>query len=120
MAEIVNPSDVRGQLLDRRQTVEQAMVRAGRTPDLGRLLDEVDAALARLERGTFGICERCGKVGTTIVTAWDGERVHYECRPRLVEWATGCGNEGWVSPFGGRAKLPWNPTTWSAMRSSPT
>ena len=27
------------------------------------------------------VCERCGKVGTTIVTAWDGERVRYECRP---------------------------------------
>jgi lysyl-tRNA synthetase class 1 len=62
------------------------------------------------------ICERCGKVGTTIVTAWDGERVHYECRPRLVEWATGCGNEGWVSPFGGRAKLPWN-LEWAAQWS---
>jgi lysyl-tRNA synthetase class 1 len=62
------------------------------------------------------ICERCGKVGTTIVTAWDGERIHYECRPRLVEWATGCGNEGWVSPFGGRAKLPWN-LEWAAQWS---
>src|SRR5688572_11299555 len=62
------------------------------------------------------VCERCGKVGTTIVTEWDGERVHYECRPRLVEWAAGCGNEGWVSPFGGRAKLPWN-LEWAAQWS---
>ena len=28
------------------------------------------------------ICPTCGKVGTTIVTEWDGERVFYECRPR--------------------------------------
>jgi lysyl-tRNA synthetase class 1 len=48
------------------------------------------------------ICEVCGKVGTTIVTKWDGERVYYECRPSLVTWATGCGHAGWVSPFGGR------------------
>ena len=34
------------------------------------------------------VCENCGKIGTTIVTDWDGERVFYECRERLVTWAT--------------------------------
>jgi lysyl-tRNA synthetase class 1 len=62
------------------------------------------------------ICENCGKVGTTIVTKWDGERVFYECRPDLVTWARGCGHSGWVSPFGGRAKLPWN-LEWAAQWS---
>jgi lysyl-tRNA synthetase class 1 len=62
------------------------------------------------------VCERCGRVGTTIVTEWDGERVRYECRERLVAWATGCGFEGWTSPFGGRAKLPWN-VEWAAQWS---
>jgi lysyl-tRNA synthetase class 1 len=62
------------------------------------------------------ICEVCGKVGTTIVTKWDGERVYYECRPNLVTWATGCGHSGWVAPFGGRAKLPWN-LEWAAQWS---
>jgi lysyl-tRNA synthetase, class I len=62
------------------------------------------------------ICETCGKIGTTIVTEWDGERVHYECRPDLVTWARGCGNSGWTSPFGGRAKLPWN-LEWAAQWS---
>ncbi|HEX5239540.1 MAG TPA: lysine--tRNA ligase [Candidatus Limnocylindrales bacterium] len=62
------------------------------------------------------ICERCGRVGTTIVTRWDGERVFYECREDLVAWARGCGNSGWVSPFGGRAKLPWN-LEWAAQWS---
>ncbi len=62
------------------------------------------------------VCERCGKVGTTIVTAWDGERVRYECRPNLVAWAKGCGMSGWTSPFGGRAKLPWN-LEWAAQWS---
>ena len=60
------------------------------------------------------VCENCGKVGTTIATKWDGERVFYECRPGLVEWARGCGHSGWVSPFGGRAKLPWN-LEWAAQ-----
>ncbi|HJW20805.1 MAG TPA: lysine--tRNA ligase [Candidatus Limnocylindrales bacterium] len=62
------------------------------------------------------ICETCGKVGTTIATRWDGERVFYECRRDLVAWATGCGSSGWVSPFGGRAKLPWN-LEWAAQWS---
>jgi lysyl-tRNA synthetase class 1 len=62
------------------------------------------------------ICETCGKVGTTIVTKWDGGRVFYECRRDLVTWAHGCGTSGWVSPFGGRAKLPWN-LEWAAQWS---
>jgi lysyl-tRNA synthetase, class I len=62
------------------------------------------------------ICETCGKVGTTIVTKWDGERVFYECRAELVTWARGCGSSGWVLPFGGRAKLPWN-LEWAAQWS---
>ena len=62
------------------------------------------------------ICPTCGKVGTTIVTAWDGERVFFECRADLVEWARGCGTSGWISPFGGAAKLPWN-LEWAAQWS---
>jgi lysyl-tRNA synthetase class 1 len=62
------------------------------------------------------ICPNCGKVGTTIVTAWDGERVRYECRPDLVTWARGCGESGWISPFSGPAKLPWN-LEWAAQWS---
>jgi lysyl-tRNA synthetase class 1 len=62
------------------------------------------------------VCEDCGRVGTTIVTKWDGERVFYECRTDLVKWARGCGHSGWVSPFAGRAKLPWN-LEWAALWS---
>jgi len=54
------------------------------------------------------ICESCGRIGTTYATDWDGETVAYRCLPDLVSWATGCGHSGRVSPFGGRAKLPWN------------
>lgn len=64
------------------------------------------------------ICESCGRIGTTIVTAWDAERglVRYACRADLVTWATGCGHAGEVSPFGGRAKLPFN-VDWAAKWS---
>jgi lysyl-tRNA synthetase class 1 len=60
------------------------------------------------------VCENCGRVGTTIVTGWDGERVRYACREDHVVWARGCGYEGGLSPFGGAAKLPWN-LEWAAQ-----
>lgn len=59
------------------------------------------------------ICEKCKKLGTTRVFAWDGEKVSYVCEPHLVKWATGCGYEGKISPFGGNAKLPWK-VDWGA------
>ena len=62
------------------------------------------------------ICENCGKIGTTIVTGWDGDEVTYECREQLVTWATGCGHSGRTSPFGGRGKLPCN-LEWAAQWS---
>ncbi len=62
------------------------------------------------------ICPTCGRVGTTIVTQWDGEKVIFECREQLVAWAKGCGARGWVAPFGGAAKLPWN-LEWAAQWS---
>jgi lysyl-tRNA synthetase, class I len=62
------------------------------------------------------ICPNCGKVGTTIVTDWNGDQVFFECRADLVTWAHGCGTSGWISPFGGNAKLPWN-LEWAAQWS---
>lgn len=47
---------LRDQLIDRRQKLEAA---APRTEDLARLLGEVDAALRRMDTGTFGLCETC-------------------------------------------------------------
>jgi lysyl-tRNA synthetase class 1 len=62
------------------------------------------------------ICENCGRIGTTVATDWDGSTVAYECRPDAVEWATGCGFSGRVTPFGGQAKLPFN-VDWAAKWS---
>jgi lysyl-tRNA synthetase class 1 len=59
------------------------------------------------------ICEKCGKLGTTKVFAWDGKDVSYRCEPNLVTWAKGCGYEGKISPFGGTGKLPWK-VDWAA------
>jgi lysyl-tRNA synthetase, class I len=62
------------------------------------------------------VCPNCGKLGTTIVTKWDGDRVFFECRAELVTWARGCGKSGWISPFGGNGKLGWN-LEWAAQWS---
>ncbi|OGY15635.1 MAG: lysine--tRNA ligase [Candidatus Chisholmbacteria bacterium RIFCSPHIGHO2_01_FULL_48_12] len=65
------------------------------------------------------ICPQCGKVGTTIVTAWDGKYVTYECRANLVQWAQGCGHEARVEPVGENGKLMWKvdwPAHWKALQ----
>lgn len=59
------------------------------------------------------VCEKCGKLGTTKVTSFDGEKVTYTCIQELVSWAEGCGYEGVVSPYNGNAKLPWK-VEWAA------
>ena len=58
------------------------------------------------------ICEKCGCIGTTEVSDYDGHEVSYMCRvdkvvnPKL-NLGRGCGYEGKISPFDGRGKLPW-------------
>ena len=50
----------RDQLVDRRRKLETAIATIGGANDVTRLLNEVDAALRRMDLGTFGICETCG------------------------------------------------------------
>ena len=59
------------------------------------------------------VCPSCGKVGTTAVTGWDGNEVSYECSPTKVVWASGCGQKGSISPFGGNATMPFK-VEWAA------
>jgi sigma-B regulation protein RsbU (phosphoserine phosphatase) len=47
------------QLLDRRTRLESVQARVGVNSDFSRLLGEVDAALARFENGSYGLCEVC-------------------------------------------------------------
>jgi len=53
------------------------------------------------------ICEKCGKIATTVVTDYNGSEVFYTCKPDATNWVKGCGHSGWVSPFDGNGKLPW-------------
>src|SRR5262249_49090983 len=50
---------VRGQLFDRRQKLETALVKFSESGRLRQLLQEVDAALDRLGAGSYGLCEVC-------------------------------------------------------------
>lgn len=59
------------------------------------------------------VCPQCGKLGTTRVTGWDGEKVSFECLKDLVKWAEGCGLKDKIPPFGGNAKMPFK-VEWAA------
>ena len=48
-----------GQLLDRRERLQNARSQNVFDMDVSRLLSEVDAALMRFEKGTYGLCEEC-------------------------------------------------------------
>jgi len=64
------------------------------------------------------ICEKCGRIGSTTVRAWDGEKVSYVCEENKVDWAKGCGHEGQISPYNGTGKLYWRvewPARWKAL-----
>ncbi len=64
------------------------------------------------------ICPVCGKVGTTLVTDWDGQEVSFSCQENLVDWAKGCGYQGKISPFAGNGKLLWKvdwPAHWQTL-----
>jgi lysyl-tRNA synthetase class 1 len=53
------------------------------------------------------ICEKCGKIATTVVTDYKDRQVFYTCEPNATNWTAGCGHSGWISPFDGNGKLPW-------------
>lgn len=54
--QIASVPTVRDQLLDRRTRLERAPVT---TQDVERLLEEVDRALAKIDQGSYGLCETC-------------------------------------------------------------
>lgn len=58
------------------------------------------------------VCEKCGKIGTTQVTDFDGETVKYVCAG--AKYAEGCKHEARISPFDGNSKLTWK-IEWAAQ-----
>ncbi|HVF44990.1 MAG TPA: SpoIIE family protein phosphatase [Pyrinomonadaceae bacterium] len=58
MATVIDAA-LRGQLLERRVRLETAAADDGEAAQIRHLLEEVDAALARMEEHTFGLCQVC-------------------------------------------------------------
>jgi len=52
-------ADLRAQLIDRRQRLTSAADRSKETLQITELLRQVDSALERMDRGTYGICQEC-------------------------------------------------------------
>ncbi len=50
---------LRAQLEERRQKLETAIASSGESAPVVQLLQEVDSALERMEKGSYGICETC-------------------------------------------------------------
>lgn len=85
-----------------------------RADDIRRILKTVSGSVKSDDWLPISVvCERCGKLGTTKATSFDGEQVTYECQEHGVEWARGCGYSGSISPFDGNAKFNWK-IDWAA------
>jgi lysyl-tRNA synthetase class 1 len=100
------------------------MYKSGAFNDAIRLALDRAADLIAIDREISGsqkaerhpvqpVCGRCGRIGTTVVTGWDGREIAYECRPDKVAWARGCGHQGRRSPFDGGSKLQYK-AEWAA------
>lgn len=50
---------LQGQLEERKQRLERAIALKPQSSELASLLSEVDSALKRMDKGTYGICEEC-------------------------------------------------------------
>jgi len=59
MATTYFDDSLRTQLMNRRQRLQHAITSSRGRSDLNSLLHEVDAALSRMEDGSFGLCEVC-------------------------------------------------------------
>jgi sigma-B regulation protein RsbU (phosphoserine phosphatase) len=71
---------LRKQLIERRSKLEQASSQRPADLQVQRLLNEVDAALERMDKGTFGLCESCREaIETERVLADPLVRVCLDC-----------------------------------------
>ena len=52
-------SRLQSQLLDRRKKIERALAEVGEREHLAALLREVDVALEKISKGSYGMCETC-------------------------------------------------------------
>lgn len=96
------------------KTIKTALDNAGKIQRIYIDLYGEDTPLA--EKLPFNVkCPSCNRIATTVSLKWDGEKekIYFECRDGVVEWAKGCGHKGWISPYNGNGKFPWK-VEWAA------
>ena len=62
------------------------------------------------------ICGNCGRIATTKVISWHGDRVKYRCEG--CDYVAGCGHEGEADYTRGEGKLTWRvewPARWKLL-----
>ena len=57
--EKISDADLKDQILDRREKLEAFLSTSGPNESLANLLREVDVALEKMDKGTYGLCETC-------------------------------------------------------------
>ena len=63
--------------------VEELSNRFGEENDLGKRLDEIDVALEKIEKGTYGACELCGgEIEGGILDIDPESRLCKECKTK--------------------------------------
>jgi len=55
----ISDAFLRGQLEERRQALDAVIGQGAESAELVRLLEQVDTALGRMDKGTFGLCATC-------------------------------------------------------------
>lgn len=95
------------------EVIKEILIRAGQIREIYKKISGSEKEKDWLPISM--VCEKCGKIGTTYASKFENNKVYYECRRDLVEWAVGCGHQGWGSPYKGGAKFPWKvewPAKW--------
>jgi len=90
----------------------------GKTSEIRKIYEELYGKKMAKDWYPFQpYCSKCGKVSTTRVSNWDGEKVSYSCGVDAVPWTKGCGYKEKMSPFSSEermaGKLPWK-VEWAA------
>jgi len=57
--ENISDVDLKNQILNRREKLQTALSTSGPNESLANLLHEVDVALEKMDKGTYGLCETC-------------------------------------------------------------
>ena len=74
-------SGIREQLLQRQQRLKKTAATCGWDDEMKRLVGEVDAALDRMEEGTFGLCRACEEpIETKRLEAVPGAKYCLDCQ----------------------------------------